>query len=260
MWGLAAGILQSVKNNSNNQDIWGWACVDNKRRQLFSGKVDYALVCRLQSWSLICCVIEVVVETMTILVYGIIFYRYYSKRRLRKTMDMRDRARSDLYLAQLRTQSAPNTPGFGPLSPSYSARMRSPRLPPTAYTTASSLSKAEDGLAKVEPGTRFVEAKPAFARTAKPFTLQAPPVKTHTTPKTPQSEFAPAPATPSFLQPQPPAAYTQSAKEDTIEPAPMAPGEKQYDAVPIPGAYAPLSPPPQQTKFSSEAELRSKME
>ena len=48
MWGFAAGILQGAKNNSNNKDIWGWSCVDNKRRQLFSQKVNYALVCRLQ--------------------------------------------------------------------------------------------------------------------------------------------------------------------------------------------------------------------
>jgi len=48
MWGLAAGILQGSKNNSNNKDIWGWSCVDNKRRQLFSEKVDYAVVCRMQ--------------------------------------------------------------------------------------------------------------------------------------------------------------------------------------------------------------------
>ena len=48
MWALAAGILQGSKNNSGNQDLWGWSCADNKRRQLFQEKVDYALVCRLQ--------------------------------------------------------------------------------------------------------------------------------------------------------------------------------------------------------------------
>jgi hypothetical protein len=48
MWGVAAGILQGSKNNSNNQDVWGWSCVDNKRSQLFQDKVNYALVCRLQ--------------------------------------------------------------------------------------------------------------------------------------------------------------------------------------------------------------------
>jgi hypothetical protein len=93
---------------------------------------------------LICCIIEVVVETFTIIIYGVVFYRYYSKRKLRKSMDLRDKARSDMYLAQLRTQTAPNTPGFGPLSPSYSAYVKSPRFPPSAYNK-DPLSKAEDG-------------------------------------------------------------------------------------------------------------------
>jgi hypothetical protein len=48
LWAAAAGILQFSRNNSNNKDMWGWACVDNKRAQVFSQKVDYALVCRLQ--------------------------------------------------------------------------------------------------------------------------------------------------------------------------------------------------------------------
>jgi hypothetical protein len=52
MWGIAAGILQRSKNNNRNKNIWGWSCVDNKRRQLFSEKVDYALVCALQVCSL----------------------------------------------------------------------------------------------------------------------------------------------------------------------------------------------------------------
>lgn len=55
MWAFAAGILQGAKNNSKNQDIWGWSCVDNKRRQLFSEKVDYALVCRLQVSHMMIC-------------------------------------------------------------------------------------------------------------------------------------------------------------------------------------------------------------
>lgn len=47
MWGIAAGILQGSKSNSNNKDIWGWSCVDNKRKQLFQEEVDYELICRL---------------------------------------------------------------------------------------------------------------------------------------------------------------------------------------------------------------------
>jgi amino acid transporter len=48
MWAFAAGILQYTRNNSSNQDIWGWSCVQNKRAEQFGQKVDYALVCRLQ--------------------------------------------------------------------------------------------------------------------------------------------------------------------------------------------------------------------
>ncbi|KAF4633728.1 hypothetical protein G7Y89_g4384 [Cudoniella acicularis] len=229
MWGIAAGILQGAKNNSNNQDIWGWSCVDNKRRELFSEKVNYALVCRMQSWSLLCCVIEIVLECISIILYAVVFYRYYSKQRLRKSMDVRDRARSDLYLAQLRSQSAPNTPGFGPLSPSYSQHMKSPRFPPSAYAAGSDLEAGTMAGA----GARFVEAKPSFTSEKKPFTLQAPPIKVHAaTPKTPQTGF----------QAPPP-------KQRVMEHVAAAPGEQTYDAVPIPGAYA--SPGPRQTTFDS---------
>lgn len=48
MWAVAAGILQGARTNGNKKDIWGWSCVDNKRKELFSEKVDYALVCRMQ--------------------------------------------------------------------------------------------------------------------------------------------------------------------------------------------------------------------
>ena len=48
MWILGAAILHSSKANGNGQDMWGWACNDNKRRTLFQDEVHYALVCRLQ--------------------------------------------------------------------------------------------------------------------------------------------------------------------------------------------------------------------
>jgi hypothetical protein len=159
-------------------------------------------------------------------------------------MDIRDRARSDLYLAQLRSQSAPNTPGFGPLSPSYSTYAKSPRFPPSAYNT-SSPSAAEEGFA----GTRFVEAKSTANITTKPFALQPPPIKVHAaTPKTPQIGFE-APPTPPAPVPTP---------ERRIEHVSAAPGEQTYDAVPIPGAYAPLASPglaqPHHTRFGSVGE------
>ncbi|OIW34961.1 hypothetical protein CONLIGDRAFT_32314 [Coniochaeta ligniaria NRRL 30616] len=238
MWALAAGILQSSRSNSNNQDVWGWSCVQNHRSELFKDKVDYALVCRLQNWSLICIIIEVVVEVISITLYSIVFYRYYSKRKLHKTMDMRDKARSDLYLAQLRTQTAPNTPGFGPKSPAFSQYALSPRFPPQAYK---SLGDIDEAASPFTPGgNRLVEPPSAFSQPAEKtsFTLKPAPRKAN--PATPKSASfrtptSPTPPTPNFP--------TQ---------APVAPGEVQYDAVPIPGAYADQavkSPPPTQTSF-----------
>ena len=48
MWGVGAGILNQSKASGGGQDIWGWSCKDNKRRQLFQDDVSYSLVCRLQ--------------------------------------------------------------------------------------------------------------------------------------------------------------------------------------------------------------------
>lgn len=151
-------------------------------------------------------------------------------------MDVRDKARSDLYLAQLRSQSAPNTPGFGPLSPSYSQHVKSPRFPPSAYNSS---PQAEEGFA----GAQFVEAKSNAALNSKPFTLQPPPIKIQAaTPKAPQNGFE--------------ARSTSPPAERRIEHVAAAPGEQTYAAVPIPGAYAsPLSSPglaqPQHQRFES---------
>ncbi|EFX01841.1 hypothetical protein CMQ_8307 [Grosmannia clavigera kw1407] len=242
MWAIAAGILQVTRNSGNNKDMWGWACVNNHRSQIFSDKVHYALVCRLQNWSLICIIIEIVVEVISISLYSIIFYRYYSKRKLHKSMDMRDKARSDLYLAQLRSQSAPNTPGFGPKSPAFSQYALSPRFPPQAYGSLGNVQ--EEGPSPFTPGGRnLVEPVSAFSRPAvapsSSFRLQAPPVKAPSaTPKLGSAAFAESvvPAAPVYSRssPSPPPAAQQTIHEH----GPIAPGEVQYAAVPIPGAYA----------------------
>ncbi|KAK3383242.1 hypothetical protein B0T24DRAFT_41336 [Lasiosphaeria ovina] len=243
MWALAAGLLQSSKNNSGNQDMWGWACVQNHRSELYKDKIDYALVCRLQNWSLICIIIELVVEVISITLYSIVFYRYWSKRKLHKSMDMRDKARSDLYLAQLRTQSAPNTPGFGPKSPAFSQYALSPRFPPSTYQ---SLGDIEEGASPFTPGgKKLIIPQSAFTPKEGGFKLQAPPTKANpATPQTPKSGGFRTPS--SATSPVLPTAPTFNA------PAPMAQGEQQYEAVPIPGAYAGQaikSPPPTQTSF-----------
>lgn len=250
MWGIGAGILQGSKNNSDNKDMWGWACVDNQRKQLFQNDVNYDLVCRLQNWSIICCIIEIVVETITIAVYGVIFYRFYSKRQLRKSMAVRDRARSDLYLAQLRSQSAPNTPGLAP--PGYmSPREGGWKAPADDYYSTS--PDVEEG------GVRYVDPVAQKAQ-PKPFQLQAPPIKVQgATPKMQQVGFSPVQTTTRERSPTPPQEDQRSPlmsempREQHQEHFGAAPGEQVYESVPIPGAYeAPLSPgaaPPRQMYF-----------
>ncbi|GAB7349614.1 hypothetical protein MBLNU459_g0299t1 [Dothideomycetes sp. NU459] len=242
MWGVGAGILQGAKAKSNGQDLWGWSCKENKRQQLFQADVSYNMICRLQNWSLLCAVIEIVVETITIAIYGIMFYRFYSKHRLRKSMAVRDRARSDVYLAHLRSQSAPNTPGLnGPLS----ARDGGWKAPVDYYSAA---PEVEDGVQYVEPAKQAPQPKP--------FVLQPPPVKVQgATPKMQQAGFTPIARseTPVSRSPSPPEPAYQQQKQQRHFGA--APGEKVYDAVPIPGSYvAPLGSPtvaPRQMTYPS---------
>lgn len=165
------------------------------------------------------------IEVISITLYSVIFYRYYTKRRLAKSMDMRDRARSDLYLAQLRSQSAPNTPGFGPKSPAFSQYAMSPRFPPSAYKSLGEISE------QPQQQPSFTPAEPpqsSFAQAAspqsesKPFSLQAPPKKAPSA--TPRMTGA-------LRTPDTPTAPVQNFDF-------VAPGEQQYAAVPIPGAYA----------------------
>ncbi|KAL7798076.1 hypothetical protein V8C37DRAFT_244217 [Trichoderma ceciliae] len=247
LWVLAAAVFSNSKNNGDNKDMWGWSCLQNTRSEVFSDKVKYSLICRLQNWTLICIIIEVVLEVISILLYSVIFYRYYSKRRLHKSMDTRDRARSDLYLAQLRSQSAPNTPGFPrspsfggapmtpglfpPKSPALSQYAMSPRHAPANFGSLSSINEKST----FTPGPQIqiaVEPPSHFTKPQGLFKLQAPPTKAPSaTPKT-QSPLSPvAPETPLTSQSPPPS-------ETIYEHAPVAADEPTYDAVPIPGAYS----------------------
>ncbi len=263
LWVITAALFQHSKNNSNNKDMWGWSCVENARFKVFHDKVDYALVCRLQNWTLICMIIEIVVEVICITLYSIVFYRYYTKRRLTKSMDMRDRARSDLYLAQLRSMSAPNTPGFGPKSPGFNGGPKSPALsqyamsprfpPAAAYRSMSDIKQSSP----FTPGGRVVEPQSQFESRPSPttaFKLQAPPAKAPSaTPKSAQGAF-----TPTSAVAQSPVDFTQASHSHhhhhqvQAQNVPAGNDEPTYDAVPIPGAYADQavkSPPAEQTSF-----------
>lgn len=250
LWVITAVIFQHSKNSSDNKDMWGWACTNNQRAEIYSDKIDYVLVCRLQNWTLICIIIEIVVEVISISLYSIVFYRFYSKRRLMKSMDLRDRARSDLYLAQLRSQSAPNTPGFGPKSPAFSHYgpkspalsnyAMSPRHPPAAYRNLSDIEESSP----FTPGGKVSVPQSQFSLLQPGFKLQPPPAKAPcATPRTVQAAFSP---TAAQRAPSPPA-------EQTVpQHAPQAADEPTYEAVPIPGAYAGQvvkSPPPNQIVF-----------
>jgi len=227
MWGVGAAVLNQSKVNGNGQDIWGWSCKDNKRRTTFEDDVPYALVCRLQDWALVCCIIEVVVEVLVIAIYGVVFYRFYTKRRLRKSMAVRDRARSDLYLAQLRSQSAPNTPGFGPLSP-RDGGWRPPPGHPMYKDPNADLEAGPD-----QDAVQYAVQQPRGFTAPKPFALQMPP-------KTPKQRSSASDVSPITASPSSPTVPLSP----TLQPhVPAAPGEQEYGAVPIPGAYAaPHSP------------------
>lgn len=231
MWVVGAAIYEHSKSSGNSKDMWGWSCAQNTREQIYHDVVDYALLCRLQDWGLVCAIIEVVIEVLAILIYAVVLYRIWTKRRLMKSMDRRDHARNDLYLAQLHIQSAPNTPGFAGFS-SYP-----PKSPFYAAQAIDPYSSAEKG----ELNTKTQYASPRSpTRPVPSFQLQAPPIKVQ--------QATPQMAQDGFHSPPVPAAHSTPSKSPSpppTEPQHMAaaPGETDYGAVPIPNAYAsPMMP------------------
>ncbi|KAF3398187.1 hypothetical protein F1880_005675 [Penicillium rolfsii] len=224
MWIVGAAIYQQSKASGNQKDLWGWSCNQNTREEIYSNTVDYALLCRLQDWGLVCAIIEVVIELLVLLIYGVVAYRFWTKRRLMKTMDGRDKARSDLYLAQLRLQSAPNTPGF----PGFAS------YPPKSPFSVSvdPYSAAEKGQA--EPTTTQYASPRSPTRPVSSFQLQPPPIRIQqASPRVQQDGFA---ASGAPRSPSPP------LKNEPQHMA-AAPGEANYGSVPIPGAYtSPMMP------------------
>lgn len=141
-------------------------------------------------------------------------------------MDLRDKARSNLYLANYRLQSAPNTPGIinnnHPKSPYVSATPASPNI-----------SHDHDEYSNAEKGD-FHHYPTQYATTRSPtkplptFQLQPPPARAPSaTPKARQDGFgSPVPA--AAVQPG-------SGNVDRLY---RAPGEPSYEDVPIPSAYS----------------------
>ncbi|KAJ5799976.1 uncharacterized protein N7518_002044 [Penicillium psychrosexuale] len=223
MWVVGAAVYQHSKSTGNTKDMWGWSCAQNTREEIYHNSVDYALLCRLQDWGLVCAIIEIVIEILVILIYVVVFYRVWSKRKLMKSMDTRDNARSDLYLAQLRLKSAPNTPGFTGFT-SYP-----PKTPIYAVGPVDPYSAAEKGMA--QPQTTQYASPRSPTRPTPSFQLQPPPIKVQQpTPQTAQEEFAP----PSHYSPSPP---PHSQRQSPPMNRGTPPSECTYDSVPIPGAY-----------------------
>jgi hypothetical protein len=148
-------------------------------------------------------------------------------------MARRDAARSDLYLAQLRSQSAPNTPGYGPASPRSGGW-----IPPPPASARSAIYSKEAEAAADEEGVQYATVPTRTFTPPKPFSLQPPPIKIHcATPKLDGGEFTPA--TPHSPQPpRSPPPSTIPVSEVINEHAPVAEGERQYGAVAIPGSHA----------------------
>ncbi|PYI10535.1 hypothetical protein BO78DRAFT_404010 [Aspergillus sclerotiicarbonarius CBS 121057] len=215
MWIVAAAIFEHSKATGDDKDLWGWSCVHNEREELFGDQIDYALLCRLQDWGLVCAVIEIVLEVLVLLVYAAIFYRFWTKRKLARSMDRRDRARTDLYMAQLHQQTGPNTPAFPPMP---KAPFVSTSIPQDPYSAAENGEMCAPQFATPQ---NQAKSQPAFQ-------LQPPPIRVqNATPQLAQAEF-------------PPPVSAPSAPNQHMG---AAPGERTYETVPIPDAYAgPMSP------------------
>lgn len=104
MWSIPMAILNKKKEKEEGKDLWGWSCKQNDRRVVFQDDIDYKLVCTELNWVSMCAIIEICLEFVTISLYLFVLYRLASKRRLRKSMDLRDKARNDIWLNKLRDQ------------------------------------------------------------------------------------------------------------------------------------------------------------
>lgn len=105
IWSVGYGIMKGSKDHNNNKDIWGWSCKDNTRKSLFQDSINYNLVCVMNEWVSICAIIEIIVEILLIAIYIFAFYRLvFTKRSLRKSLNVRDEARSSIWIAKLQNQ------------------------------------------------------------------------------------------------------------------------------------------------------------
>ena len=149
-------------------------------------------------------------------------------------MNKRDNARSDLYLAQLRMQSAPNTPGL-PQHRDGLASHKSPmgmNFPKTVHDSDDSDNDSIDNVDAAEKGRHhgmFDAEDREYEVRHNNFHMSVTPPPDH-----------------------------DAREENVNEHVPAAPGEQTYAAVPIPGAYAspvasPSFAPAQAMHYPAEA-------
>jgi len=239
VWAIAAGIMQGSRNSSNGKDLWGWACKDNNRRKLFEQEVNYRLVCRQQvilpyflasaqktltrsqDWVLVCAIIEIVVETISIAVYAFAFYRLTSKHRLRKSMDIRDKARSELWLVKLREQQAEEAAAAATNDPETNAN--------TAYNRLTSTTSPQD----LEEG----RAVPVLMRPPPGHYATAP----HKAPEVTEENDATG-ANPSVIVTPP--GSSQGSRQPGVEPPLQSPALALGAVPPTPRSVSFQAPPP----------------
>jgi len=189
MWAIPLILLNKKKESGNGRDFWGWSCRQNDRRTYFQEDVDYKLVCQQVNWVSLCAIIEIVVEFLTISLYLFVLYRIASKRRLRKSMDLRDKARQDIWLSKLRDQE------------------QEPECPLTANNTALN--------AKTQSMIYQPEATKSNT-SAQPFQLQPAPRKARTSQDTHNNSV---PTTPAFANNEHRASIGQAYSAEQAVPA-----------------------------------------
>ncbi|KAH9427424.1 hypothetical protein MCOR02_012056 [Pyricularia oryzae] len=65
-WIATAASFQHQRNINNNKDMWGWSWDQTPRAETFEDDVNYSLLCRLQDWTSVCIIIEIVVDVVTV--------------------------------------------------------------------------------------------------------------------------------------------------------------------------------------------------
>lgn len=153
-----------------------------------------------QDWVLVCAIIEITVETITIAIYGFTFWRLASKRKLRKSMDIRDKARNELWLAKLREQQT--------------AEANEPKLPDEETDANTAYNKLN--------GTTVYASSPDAEEGRAPIMLQRPPRGNYATAPHKAVNISPPGSAGDRVPPTPRSVSFQAPLTGTYPPPPMS--------------------------------------